>query len=98
MSEPGATFDGLKLACTLLLTVRGTPIVYYDDGIALPVAADPDNRRDFPGGFAGDANNAFELGGRTKEQRMVWSHVQALLKLRASSDEMHYRSSRSDLS
>jgi len=88
MSEPGATLDGLKLAYTLLLTVRGTPMVYYGDEIALPGAADPDNRRDFPGGFAGDANNAFELGGRTKEQQMVWSHVQALLKLRATRPEL----------
>src|SRR6266850_712976 len=32
---------------------------------------DPDNRRDFPGGFPGDARSAFEASGRTPiEQRM----------------------------
>ena len=51
MNEPGATPDGLKLAYTLLLTVRGTPLVYYGDEIAMPGGNDPDNRRDFPGGW-----------------------------------------------
>lgn len=84
MNEPGATLDGLKLAYTMLFTIRGTPMVYYGDEIALPGGSDPDNRRDFPGGFSGDAKNAFDVAGRTKEQQMVWSHVQTLLKLRAS--------------
>jgi neopullulanase len=83
MSERGATIDGLKLAYTFLLTTRGTPLVYYGDEIALPGGNDPDNRRDFPGGWSGDARNAFEASGRTPEQQAVWSHVQRLLRLRA---------------
>src|SRR6185295_13460437 len=65
MNEPGATLDGLKLAFTFLLTARGTPLVYYGDEIALPGGGDPDNRRDFPGGFPGDARSAFESGSRS---------------------------------
>ena len=53
MNEPGATVEGRKLADTFLLTARGTPLVYYGDEIGLRGGGDPDNRRDFPGGFAG---------------------------------------------
>jgi glycosidase len=83
MAEPGATTEGLRLAYTFLLTYRGTPLIYYGDEIAMPGGGDPDNRRDFPGGFPGDARNAFEASGRTPEQQAVWAHVQRLLQLRA---------------
>ncbi len=88
MNEPGATLDGLRLAFTLLFTVRGTPLVYYGDEIALPGAVDPDNRRDFPGGWRGDARNAFDASGRSPEEQSVWSHVQTLLKLRAARPDL----------
>ena len=84
MSEGGATPEGLKLAWTFLLTTRGTPLVYYGDEIALPGGGDPDNRRDFPGGWPGDARNAFTAAGRTPAEQAVWEHVQRLLKLRAA--------------
>src|SRR5688500_3339124 len=83
MNEQGATVDGLKLAYTLLLTVRGTPLIYHGDEIAMPGAADPDNRRDFPGGWARDTRNAFDATGRTAVEQGLWSHVQRLLALRA---------------
>jgi glycosidase len=83
MNEPGATPEGLKLAYTFLLTVRGTPLLYYGDEIALPGAGDPDNRRDFPGGWPGDPRTAFDETGRTATEQSVFSHVQRLLALRA---------------
>ena len=82
MHEKGATVAGLKLAYTLLLTIRGTPLIYYGDEIALPGGNDPDNRRDFPGGWRGDARDAFVAGGRTAEQQSVFTHVQRLLTIR----------------
>ncbi len=85
MNEPGATTDGLRLAFTFLLTARGTPLVYYGDEIALPGGGDPDNRRDFPGGWAGDARNAFDPAGRTPEEQKVFEHVRRLARVRASS-------------
>lgn len=48
----------------------------------MPGGADPDNRRDFPGGFPGDPHNAFTAAARTPEQQDVFAHVQALLSLR----------------
>lgn len=82
MNEPGATIEGLKLAQTLIMTARGTPLLYYGDEIAMPGGGDPDNRRDFPGGFPGDATNAFAAQGRTKEQADVWNHLARLGRLR----------------
>lgn len=82
MSEPGATTDGLKNAFTFLLTTRGTPLIYYGDEIAMRGGRDPDNRRDFPGGWPEDARNAFEKAGRTPEEEAVHAHVKKLLQLR----------------
>jgi Glycosidases len=82
MSEPGATIAGLKLADTFIMTTRGTPIIYYGDEIAMPGGGDPDNRRDFPGGFPDDARNAFNASGRNATENDVWNHLALLGKLR----------------
>jgi glycosidase len=83
MGESGATLDGLKLAFTFLLTARGTPLLYYGDEIALAGGGDPDNRRDFPGGWPGDARNAFAAAGRSAPEQQMFDHVHRLLRLRA---------------
>jgi len=83
MNEPGATVAQLKMAFTYLLTVRGTPMIYYGDEIGMKGGDDPDNRRDFPGGWKEDARNAFEATGRTAEEQEVFGYVQKLLALRA---------------
>ncbi|MEO6443951.1 MAG: alpha-amylase family glycosyl hydrolase [Gemmatimonadaceae bacterium] len=88
MGERGATAAGLKLAYTFLLTTRGTPLIYYGDEIGLAGGNDPDNRRDFPGGWPADPRNAFEAAGRTPEQQDVFSHVQRLLRLRAQRSDL----------
>jgi neopullulanase len=82
MSEPGATVAGLRSALTFLATARGTPLVYYGDEIAMPGGGDPDNRRDFPGGWPEDPRSAFEASGRTPEEESVHAHLRALLRLR----------------
>lgn len=82
MNEEGATIEGLKLAQTFLMTVRGTPLLYYGDELAMQGGGDPDNRRDFPGGFAGDSRNAFTSQGRTEQENDVWNHLTLLGKLR----------------
>lgn len=82
MNEPGATVEGLKMAQTLIMTSRGTPLLYYGDEIAMRGGGDPDNRRDFPGGFPGDTRNTFTNSGRTAEEKDVWNHLALLGKLR----------------
>jgi neopullulanase len=74
--------DALKNAFLLLLTTRGTPLIYYGDEIGMQGGGDPDNRRDFPGGWPGDARNAFEAAGRTPREQELFVHVQKLLRLR----------------
>ncbi len=88
MQEPGATTAGLKLAFTFLLTARGVPLIYYGDEVALPGGNDPDNRRDFPGGWRDDPRNAFERSGRTDAEQDVWQHVQRVAALRAARQEL----------
>jgi glycosidase len=82
MSEKGATVQGLKLAQTFLLTTRGTPLLYYGDELAMPGGPDPDNRRDFPGGFPKDARDAFEKSGRTAVENDVHDHLATLARIR----------------
>jgi len=48
----------------------------------MPGGGDPDNRRDFPGGWPGDTQNAFTEEGRSAEQQKIFSAVQRLLQLR----------------
>jgi glycosidase len=84
LSEEGSTPAKLKAALSLLLTLRGIPQIYSGDEIAMPGGDDPDNRRDFPGGFPGDPQNAFAASGRTAEQQDVFAYVQSLLALRKS--------------
>jgi glycosidase len=82
MNVKGADPAGLKLAFTFLLTTRGIPLLYYGDELALPGGGDPDNRRDFPGGWREDTRNAFTADGRTAMEQEVWQHVRKLGQLR----------------
>jgi glycosidase len=71
-----------RVAFAYLMTSRGTPQLYAGDEIAMKGGDDPDNRRDFPGGFPGDAQNAFTQAGRTAEQQAEFEWVAGLAKLR----------------
>jgi glycosidase len=82
-SAKGASLEKSKLTFSVIVTVRGTPQLYYGDEIGMIGGDDPDNRQDFPGGFPGDKQNAFVQSGRTVEQQEIFSHVQKLLRLRA---------------
>ena len=82
MSLDGATLEGAMLHTAFILTVRGTPQLYSGEEIAMLGGDDPDNRRDFPGGFGGDGHNAFLESGRTKDQQRMWQWTHDLIKLR----------------
>lgn len=87
-SGPGAAPEKLKLAYGLTLTLRGIPQLYYGDEIGMLGGADPDNRRDFPGGWTEDPRNAFTREGRTPEQERLFETVQALLRVRKEHDSL----------
>lgn len=82
LSEPDMTVPDLKLGFGILLTMRGMPQIYSGDEIAMRGGNDPDNRHDFPGGFPGDAQDAFTAAGRTAEQNEVHDWVVGLLRFR----------------
>jgi glycosidase len=84
LNSPPATIDSLKLAYTCIFAIRGVPLLYYGDEIAMKGGDDPDNRHDFPGGWPGDPANAFTQTGRTPEQNAVFDHVKKLAHLRTS--------------
>ena len=82
LGEENSSLAKLKAAFSLQLTMRGIPQIYSGDEIAMPGGGDPDNRRDFPGGFPGDPRDAFTSRGRSPEQQEAFTHVQSLLALR----------------
>jgi glycosidase len=92
LGEQGATTGKMKLAFAVLLTMRGTPLIYSGDEIAMTGGDDPDNRRDFPGGFiqAGQktGNNAFDRNERTEPQREMHDWVSLLTTLRKTAPEL----------
>jgi glycosidase len=80
---PGVTPERLRLAIAFLLTTRGIPQITWGDEIGLP--GHMDDRRDFPGGFPGDARDAFTAAGRTPEEKQIFTTYHDLLRLRKSS-------------
>jgi glycosidase len=78
----GATLERMKAAVGLQLTLRGIPQIYAGDEIAMPGGDDPDNRRDFPGGWQNDSHNAFTREGRTPAEQEMFAYLQSLLQLR----------------
>ncbi len=85
--------DKYKLAMTLILTTRGIPQLYYGDEIGMrgdkPAKGDADIRRDFPGGWAGDEQNAFTEAGRTEQQNEYHSFTKKLLNYRKNNEVIH---------
>ncbi len=84
-SLSGGTPAALRLGFGLLMTLRGMPQLYAGEEILMEGGDDPDNRRDFPGGFPGDARNGFTAAGRTPAQNAMFDWLAALGKLRAAS-------------
>ena len=82
----------MKLAFAVLLTMRGTPLIYSGDEIAMTGGDDPDNRRDFPGGFIQGGqktgNNAFDRNERTEPQREMHDWVSLLTTVRKTAPEL----------
>jgi glycosidase len=78
----------LGLAFGYVMTTRGMPEIYSGDEIAMPGGEDPDNRRDFPGGFPGASANAFEASGRTTEQQGSYAWVSQLTAVRRAHEAL----------
>ena len=85
-------FKKYQMAMTLLATVRGIPQLYYGSEIGMDGdknIGDGDIRRDFPGGWNGDTNNAFTKSGRTEEQNKFYDFTSKLFNWRKSKEVIH---------
>jgi len=83
MSLEGATVEGALLHLAFTLSVRGTPQLYAGEEIGMEGKDDPDNRRDFPGGFPSDKRSAFTVTGRNPVEQRIYQWTQSWIRLRA---------------
>ena len=79
-SQVGESVAKQKMGIQWLLTARGIPQLYYGTEICMKGISNPDGwvRLDFPGGWKGDAKNAFTGQGLTKEELAVQQLVRTL--------------------
>lgn len=82
-----------KMAISLIATVRGIPQIYYGSEIGMQgdknKGGDADIRRDFPGGWKGDSQNAFNPETQTLEQKQFHDYTQKLLTWRKGKEVIH---------
>ena len=84
--------EDYKLATTLLATTRGIPQIYYGSEIGMKGdkgKGDADIRRDFPGGWPGDTNNAFTDKGRNEEQKAYFDFSKKIWNWRKGKSVIH---------
>ena len=85
-------FNSYQLGLTLIATTRGIPQLYYGSEIAMrgdKGKGDGDIRRDFPGGWEDDEQNAFQASERTELQENFYSFTKKLLNFRKNSKAIH---------
>ena len=81
----GQDVPALKQALALLLTIKRIPQLYYGTEVLMngtKEVTDGNVRKDFPGGFPGDTENAFTAEGRTPLQNDMFNWLSALLHWR----------------
>jgi glycosidase len=81
-------YDKWKMAMTLFFTTRGTLQFYYGTEILMNNPGTDDHgviRSDFPGGWEGDAVNAFTGEGLTDQQKEAQQFIADLAHLRRQS-------------
>lgn len=86
-------FAKYKMALAIIATVRGIPQIYYGSEIGMQGnkdKGDGDIRRDFPGGWSGDTNNAFTLTGRTAEQNKFHEFTKKVFNYRKNNPVLHF--------
>ena len=82
-----------KQGMAFLLTTRGIPQIFYGTEIlmtGLKQAGDGGLRGDFPGGWEGDAQDAFTEAGRTPRQNEAWNYLRKLLNWRQRSEAVKH--------
>jgi glycosidase len=86
-------FKKYAMSMALIATVRGFPQLYYGSEIAMTGdkgKGDGDIRKDFPGGWLGDTNNAFSKAERTEEQNKYFELTSKLFNWRKTNKAVHF--------
>ncbi|MBC6409462.1 MAG: glycoside hydrolase family 13 protein [Ekhidna sp.] len=86
-------FDLFKLGITYLLTVRGTPQIYYGTEVLMKNPNSEEHgiiRSDFPGGWNGDKVNAMTGEGLTDQQKEAQVFIKKILHWRKNQSAVHY--------
>jgi len=84
--------DLFKMAITYVATMPRTPQFYYGTEILMTSTKHRDDgafRKDFPGGWAGDAVNAFTGEGLTARQLEAQAFIKKLLNWRKTQSAIH---------
>lgn len=92
-TQLGEDFGLFKLALTYILTTRGIPQIYYGTEILMTNRGTTDHgiiRSDFPGGWDGDAVNAFTGNGLRADQKEAMAFLKNLLQWRKNEPVIHY--------
>ena len=82
-----------KIIMSVLMTLRGIPQIYYGTEVGMTgkkEKGDGDIRRDFPGGWQSDKQNAFKKEGRTSLQAAYFNFTKKILNWRKSKLAIHY--------
>ena len=90
-SVVGDDLRKFKMGIALLLTQRGIPQLYYGTEILMKNFKNPSDaevRRDFPGGFPGDAVNKFLATGRTEQENDAFNYVKRFANFRKTSSAL----------
>ncbi|MDF2931761.1 MAG: alpha-amlyase [Chryseobacterium sp.] len=82
-----------KMAMSIISTIRGIPQIYYGTEIGMRgdknKGGDADIRRDFPGGWKSDTQNALNPATQTPEQKEFYQFTQKLLNWRKGKEVIH---------
>lgn len=87
LRENPTDLDAYKQGMAFLLTIPGTPQLYYGQELLMHgtknrPGGDGNIRLDVPGGWPGDVENWFSHEGRSTLQNEAWDYLQNLLKWR----------------
>ncbi|MCH1433269.1 MAG: glycoside hydrolase family 13 protein [Flavobacteriaceae bacterium] len=86
-------FKNYKQTLSVLMTLRGIPQIYYGSEIGMTgkkEVGDGDIRRDFPGGWPTDVQNAFKHEGRTPKQNQYFDFSKKLIQWRKTNPAVHF--------
>jgi len=91
-SQMNEDYDLYKMAISFVATTRGIPQYYYGTEILMKNGPKADHgiiRSDFPGGWKGDAKNAFTREGLTTQQKDAQNFITKLLRWRKTATAIH---------